>query len=243
MSKKTQESKAAELKAWKRTLYYRRWVLSGYLLLAVLCTVGSQGPWYQTFARGKAFGEAKWGGDFAWQASTGELDEALAKLEGREDGVAPVGSALPEEIPELDLDEEPEPRKPSFSERPGFQAQLVLWCGLAALFFAGFNLASNATLDWPVLIVSVLTAAAVGSVFHALSVAPSTLRRVVEDVTAAGGTGAGSGGVAAVDSSTLPGLLNTISIRFSWGVALMGASAPLLVLKSFLLTFFLKRKP
>ena len=68
-------------------------------------------------------------------------------------------------------------------------------------------------------------------------------RRVIEQVTLAGGSGAGAGGVASVDSSTLPGLLTTVSMRFCWGAALMGASAPLLVLNSLLLTFFLKRKP
>lgn len=238
MSRKTQEAKAEKTEAWKRTLRFRRWTLGSYLCVVVLCLIGSQGPWYQAQVGEKAIGEAVWGTDFRWNTRATEFDAALSRLEG--DSVASLTTAEAGLALE-DLDAEPPP--PGFWERPGFHAHATLWCCLAALFFAGYNLASNATLDLPVLIVSALLAVAVGSAFYALSVAPSTLRRVIEQVTLAGGAGAGAGGVASVDSSTLPGLLTTVSMRFCWGAALMGASAPLLVLNSLLLTFFLKRKP
>ncbi|MEZ6184675.1 MAG: hypothetical protein R3F62_06650 [Planctomycetota bacterium] len=242
MSKKTEEAKRQEQAAWKRVLRLRRAALAVLLLFSGLCLVGSQGPWYQTHVRDQPVGEPVWGADFRWVTTTTDFDRSLAALEG---GVAAVGT----ETVQVDLDLDQDPPTPGFWERPGFLAHAVLWSCLAVLFFAGFNLANSATLDWPLLIACLLVAAAVGATFHALSVAPSTLRRVIEEVTRAGalapGVGDDASGVAAVGSATpgVEGLLNTVSMRFGWGAALMGASAPLLVPVSVLLTLFLKRKP
>lgn len=133
----------------------------------------------------------------------------------------------------------------------------VLSCAVA-FFFASYDLVSDADLQLPVFLASLVVLGAASAVFYRAYSDPSTLEQVVDEVLRAGQA---SGYTAAVDSggvaspqpapatvASAPGRQDPLSllapgIRYLWGLALFVSAAPLLVVVAAVLTFVLPRSP
>jgi hypothetical protein len=133
----------------------------------------------------------------------------------------------------------------------------ILSCAVA-FFFASYDLVSDADLQLPIFLASLVALGAAGAVFWRAYADPSTLEQVVDEVLRAGQASAvtapvDSGGVASAQPA--PGAaaaaaprkdplsLLAPGIRYLWGLALLVSAAPLLVVVSAVLTFALPRSP
>lgn len=133
----------------------------------------------------------------------------------------------------------------------------VLSCAVA-FFFASYDLVSDADIQLPVFLASLVVLGAAGAVFWRAYSDPSTLEQVVDEVLRAGQASGytaaiASGGVASpqpapANVASPPGRQDPLSllapgIRYLWGLALFVSAAPCLAVVSAVLTFLLHRSP
>jgi hypothetical protein len=233
VSRKTKETRQGLSAAQRLALRKRRWLLAVHILFQVCVVVGSQGPWYTALHGDKEL----------WTVSGPEFSaRAEAKPEPKPlDGVE--GARL------LNTSREPAPEpEPGFFETPGRLSFLALFAAIGAFFFASFNLVADADFQWPTLICSALVCLAAGLAFHGIYSPQSTLSDVISEVESARVAGAGGdpASTAPVTSDALeqPSLLDRLPrLRLGWGVSLLLAAAPLMLLVSVYLTFFAARTP
>lgn len=125
--------------------------------------------------------------------------------------------------------------------------------GIVAFFFASYDLVADADLQAPILAASVVACVAAGALAHRVFVAEDDLRRIAEEVMRTDVTRAladpapvATSAPAAPTSGSddpLARLHSTFAIRPAWGLALLVAAAPLMVVVSVYLTFFAERAP
>lgn len=125
-------------------------------------------------------------------------------------------------------------------------AGLAAVAAIVAFFFASYDLVADATIQLPILFASLVILVSAGSLLHRVAVAPQTIEEITEEVMRAGDSkspGSPGGAVAPVDSSDpLQRLrLSLPSLKPAWGLSLLVAAAPLMVLLSVYLTFFAER--
>jgi hypothetical protein len=113
--------------------------------------------------------------------------------------------------------------------------------GLAALvafFFASYDLVADDDLQAPILLASVVVLVVAARLLYTVAVDAHTVERVLDEVRAAGD-------IAAVATSGAPSPAERLTpvLKTRWGLALVVAAAPLLVLVSVYLTFFAQRAP
>lgn len=121
-------------------------------------------------------------------------------------------------------------------------AAVAAVAGVVVLFFASYDLASGADLQAPILGASIAALVCAGVLIHGVKFEPDTLRAVLDEVDRAGLPPGAE--IAPVDS----GARSRISVRdFTlepcWGLALVVAAAPLMVVVSLYLTFVAERAP
>lgn len=133
-------------------------------------------------------------------------------------------------------------------------AAVAALAAIVAFFFASYDLVADADLQAPVFAASVVACVAAGVLVHRVLVAEDELHEIAEEVLRADVDRALQGGVAPVGSSDaasvtsssddpLARLRTSFSLRPAWGMALLVAAAPLMVLVSVYLTFFAERAP
>jgi hypothetical protein len=119
-------------------------------------------------------------------------------------------------------------------------AAVTAFAALAAFFFASYDLAADADLQLPILLASAVVLVCAGVLLHDVKFEPDTLLSVIDEVERAGLPPGGD--VAPVTSEG--GLhLRDFTLKPCWGLALVVAAAPLMVLVSLYLTFLIERAP
>ncbi len=193
-------------------LFRRRVALGLHLAFEACVVVGSQGPWWHVIVGG----------------------EAVARHAGYDAARAPAMEPL---------------------------AALAALAGIVAFFFASYDLVADADLQAPLLVASVVACVAAGAVAHRVLVAEDDLREITEEVLradvargldrpAASSAAADAAPVASSDPAAvtsggedpLERLSAAFSLRPAWGMALMTAAAPLMVVVSVFLTSFAARE-
>lgn len=133
-------------------------------------------------------------------------------------------------------------------------AAVAALAAIVAFFFASYDLVADADLQAPVFAASVVALVAAGVLVHRVLVAEDELHEIAEEVLRADVGRALQGGVAPVATSDaaavtsgsddpLARLRTSFSLRPAWGMALLVAATPLMVLVSVYLTFFAERAP
>lgn len=122
-------------------------------------------------------------------------------------------------------------------------AGLAAVAAIVAFFFASYDLVADATIQLPILFASLVIVVSAGFLLHRVAVAPQTIEEITEEVMRAGDSSSPGGAVAPVDSSDpLQRLrLSLPSLKPAWGLSLLVAAAPLMLLLSVYLTFFAER--
>lgn len=119
-------------------------------------------------------------------------------------------------------------------------AAVTALAAVVAFFFASFDLAADADLQRPILAASLVVLVCAGVLLHDVKFEPDTLTSVIEEVERAGLPPGGD--VAPVTSGG--GLsIRDFTLKPCWGLALVVAAAPLMVLVSVYLTFLIERAP
>lgn len=122
-------------------------------------------------------------------------------------------------------------------------AALAALAGIVAFFFASYDLVADANLQAPIFAASLTIVVAAGVLLHRVTVAPQTIEEITEEVLRAGPPSP-DGVVAPVDSANDP-LLRFRSalpaLKPAWGLSLLVAAAPLMLILSVYLTFFAER--
>ncbi|MCO5169376.1 MAG: hypothetical protein M9894_23785 [Planctomycetes bacterium] len=196
-------------------LLRRRAALGVHLALQGCVLVGSQGPWWDVLVDG----------------------ERLARHAGYD-----AARAAP-------------------MEPVAFMAAVA---AIVAFFFASYDLVADADIQGPVLAASLVALVAAGALVHRVLATEDAIRGTAEDVAraqvhgavvdpskSADGTSAGAAAppagadVAPVGTSRDPlaTFARKLSLKPAWGMALLVAAAPLMVIVSLFLTFFAERAP
>jgi hypothetical protein len=121
-------------------------------------------------------------------------------------------------------------------------AALAAFAGIVAFFFASYDLVADANLQAPIFAASLTIVVAAGVLLHRVTVAPQTIEEITEEVLRAAPPSP-DGVVAPVDSNDpLRRLqLSLPALKPAWGLSLLVAAAPLMLILSVYLTFFAER--
>lgn len=121
-------------------------------------------------------------------------------------------------------------------------AALAAFAAIVAFFFASYDLVADADLQLPVLFASMVIVVCAAFLIHRVVVAPQTIEHITEEVMRAGQPAA-DGTVAPVDSNDPLQRLRVSmpTLKPAWGLSLLVAAAPLMLLLSVYLTFFAER--
>jgi hypothetical protein len=122
-------------------------------------------------------------------------------------------------------------------------AALAALCGIVAFFFASYDLVADANIQAPIFIASAVIVVAAAVLIHRVVVAPQTIEDITEEVMRAGPPAA-DGTVAPVDSNDplQRFRMSMPTLKPAWGLSLLVAAAPLMLLLSVYLTFFAKER-
>lgn len=192
-------------------LFRRRVALGAHLALEACVVAGSQGPWWDVFVNG----------------------ERVMRHVGYDAGRAAPMEPL---------------------------AAIAALAGIVAFFFASYDLVADADLQAPVLVASLVACVAAGALAHRVLVAEDTIKEIAEEVVRADvrrelragdaapvATSGGAAGVAPVTTAApgddpMAALVRALpTVKPAWGMALLVAAAPLMVVVSVYLTFLTER--
>lgn len=119
-------------------------------------------------------------------------------------------------------------------------AAVAALAAIVAFFFASYDLVSDADLQAPILLASLVALGAAAAAFHRGIVSPAEIERITREVNDAVSVAPVTSGGA---PPSLEGVFKLPLLIPRWGLALLVAAAPLMVVVSTYLTFSSDRSP